>query len=223
MFAVLGLYGCGHRGSREWRFTTEPGVTNNITEFFTDGRLDGLKLSTGPRPGDAHGPGPQACEWRSPWASGRRFLRLGRWSRLWWSSLASFPGGGGPPPPSGYGGIVKPLAAHGGRLTHRAPPPYVLDLARKGTWPVSVFTAAGKKKASKVWLPGWPAGCRPTYTSPPSGQTRNVSTLQYVVGPTRYHVYDPADRDMTYTVSADPSGMSCYRHLDRRQARHLRP
>ena len=74
------------------------------------------------------------------------------------------------------------------------------DLARKDC----VGTAAGT--ASKVWYTV--AGGVLSDTYEPTIDNTNVSTLQYVVtdGST---FTDLQTRDMTYTVSADPTGMAC--------------
>ena len=74
------------------------------------------------------------------------------------------------------------------------------DLARKDC----VGTAAGA--ASKVWYTV--AGGVLSDTYEPTIDNTNVSTLQYVVtdGST---FTDLQTRDMTYTVSADPTGMAC--------------
>ena len=74
------------------------------------------------------------------------------------------------------------------------------DLARKDC----VGTATGT--ASKVWYTV--AGGVLSDTYEPTIDNTNVSTLQYVVtdGST---FTDLQTRDMTYTVSADPTGMAC--------------
>jgi glucoamylase len=108
--------------------------------------------------------------------------------------------------------LVIPLAAaSAGAATGAASAPSVVapgapgsmsyfDLARKDC----VGTAAGT--ASKVWYTV--AGGVLSDTYEPTIDNTNVSTLQYVVtdGST---FTDLQTRDMTYTVSADPTGMAC--------------
>ena len=108
--------------------------------------------------------------------------------------------------------LVIPLAAaSAGAATGAASAPSVVapgapgsmsyfDLARKDC----VGTAAGT--ASKVWYAV--AGGVLSDTYEPTIDNTNVSTLQYVVtdGST---FTDLQTRDMTYTVSADPTGMAC--------------
>src|ERR1039457_1872813 len=108
--------------------------------------------------------------------------------------------------------LVIPLAAaSAGAATGAASAPSVVapgapgsmsyfDLARKDC----VGTAAGT--ASKVWYAV--AGGVLSDTYEPTIDNTNVSTLQYVVtdGST---FTDLQTRDMTYTVTADPTGMAC--------------
>src|SRR6266705_6271550 len=78
--------------------------------------------------------------------------------------------------------------------------PSYFDLARKDC----VGTAAGR--SSKVWYTVAGGALSDTYE--PTIDNTNVSTLQYIVtdGST---FTDLQTRDMTYTVSADPTGMAC--------------
>src|SRR5580692_4138049 len=78
--------------------------------------------------------------------------------------------------------------------------PSYFDLARKDC----VGTATGT--ASKVWYTV--AGGVLSDTYEPTIDNTNVSTLQYVVTDGSSFT-DLQTRDMTYTVSADPTGMAC--------------
>src|SRR5580700_238789 len=78
--------------------------------------------------------------------------------------------------------------------------PSYFDLARKDC----VGTAAGR--GSKVWYTV--AGGVLSDTYEPTIDNTNVSTLQYVVTDGSSFT-DLQTRDMTYTVSADPTGMAC--------------
>ena len=94
-----------------------------------------------------------------------------------------------------------PSAGQRGRAAPGAPGAMsYFDLARKDC----VGTATGT--ASKVWYTV--AGGVLSDTYEPTIDNTNVSTLQYIVtdGST---FTDLQTRDMTYTVSADPTGMAC--------------
>ena len=85
------------------------------------------------------------------------------------------------------------------RRPARAPP-------RTSTWPARTASARHGTPRRRSGTRS-PTACCPTCTSRPS-TTRTCSTLQYVVtdGST---FTDLQTRDMTYTVSADPTGMAC--------------
>ena len=94
---------------------------------------------------------------------------------------------------------AAPVLADGGAPGGPGAPSY-FDLARKDC----VGTAAGT--GSKVWYTVAAGVLSDVYE--PTIDNTNVSTLQYVVtdGST---FTDLQARDMTYTVAADPTGMSC--------------
>jgi glucoamylase len=106
---------------------------------------------------------------------------------------------------AGLAAAAPAARAASSALAARAAPdapgaPSYFDLARKDC----VGTATGT--ASKVWYTVADGVLSDVYE--PTVDNTNVSTLQYVVtdGST---FTDLQTRDMTYTVAADPSGMSC--------------
>ena len=107
-------------------------------------------------------------------------------------------GGGNP---AGPAGPATPLV----RLAPGAPgATSYFDLARKDC--VGTAAPRGGQPSSKVWYTVANGELSDVYE--PTADNTNVGTLQYVVtdGAT---FTDLQSRDLTYTVSADPSGMAC--------------
>ncbi|MBV9795114.1 MAG: glucan 1,4-alpha-glucosidase [Actinobacteria bacterium] len=102
--------------------------------------------------------------------------------------------------PAATGASAARAAASAGAAPGAPGAPSYFDLARKDC----VGTAAGT--GSKVWYTVADGVLSDVYE--PTVDNTNVSTLQYVVtdGST---FTDLQTRDMTYTVAADPTGMSC--------------
>jgi glucoamylase len=96
---------------------------------------------------------------------------------------------------------ARPAVRHQGAVAPGAPgAPSYFDLARKDC----VGTAADSR--SKVWYTVAGGALSDVYE--PTIDNTNVSTLQYIVSDGSTFT-DLQTRDMTYTVSADPTGMAC--------------